>query len=51
MTIVDPDPAGIVTYLASAALLALGIAIFLYTLIGEARAHRGQEQGGRESGP
>jgi hypothetical protein len=51
MTIVDPDPAGIVTYLASAVLLALGIAIFLYTLIGEARAHRGQEQGGREAAP
>lgn len=35
MPIVDPDPAGVLTYLASAVLLALGIAIFLYTLIGE----------------
>ena len=33
--IVDPDPAGIGTYLVSAVLLALGIAIFLYILIGE----------------
>jgi hypothetical protein len=32
---VDPDPAGIGTYLVSAVLLALGIAIFLYILIGE----------------
>ena len=49
MPIVDPDPAGIGTYLVSAVLLALGIAIFLYSLIGEARANRGQEQGGREA--
>lgn len=35
MPIVDPDPAGIGTYLVSAVLLALGIAIFLYILIGE----------------
>ena len=40
MPIVDPDPAGIGTYLVSAVLLALGIAIFLYILIGEARANR-----------
>jgi hypothetical protein len=33
--IVDPDPAGIGTDLVSAVLLALGIAIFLYILIGE----------------
>jgi hypothetical protein len=33
MPIVDPDPAGIGTYLVSAVLLALGIAIFLYILI------------------
>jgi hypothetical protein len=44
--IVDPDPAGIGTYLVSAVLLALGIAIFLYILFGEARANRGQEQDG-----
>ena len=44
--IVDPDPAGIGTYLVSAVLLALGIAIFLYILIGEARANRGD---GREA--
>ncbi len=44
MPIVDPDPAGIGTYLVSAVLLALGIAVFLYHLIGEARANRGQEQ-------
>ena len=49
MPIVDPDPAGIGTYLVSAVLLALGIAIFLYHLIGEARANRGQEQDGREA--
>jgi hypothetical protein len=49
MPIVDPDPAGTLTYLASAVLLALGIAIFLYSLIGEPRAHRGQEQGGRKA--
>jgi hypothetical protein len=49
MTIVDPDPAGIGTYLTSAVLLALGIAIFLYNLIEEARANRGQEQDGREA--
>ena len=42
----DPDPAGVGTYLVSAVLLALGIAIFLYILIGEARANRGD---GRES--
>ena len=48
MPIVDPDPAGIGTYLVSAVLLALGIAIFLYHLIGEARAHRDREQDGRE---
>lgn len=48
MPTVDPDPAGIGTYLVSAVLLALGIAIFLYILISEARAHRGQEQDGRE---
>ena len=29
-SVVDPDPAGIGTYLVSAVLLALGIAIFLY---------------------
>ena len=46
MPIVDPDPAGIGTYLVSAVLLALGIAIFLYILFGEARANRGQEQDG-----
>jgi hypothetical protein len=46
MPIVDPDPAGIGTYLVSAVLLALGIAIFLYILIGEARANRGD---GREA--
>jgi hypothetical protein len=34
-SVVDPDPAGIGTYLVSAVLLALGIAIFLYILIGE----------------
>jgi hypothetical protein len=39
MPIVDPDPAGIGTYLVSAVLLALGIAIFLYILIGEARGN------------
>jgi hypothetical protein len=39
----DPDPAGIGTYLMSAVLLALGIAVFLYILIGEARVNRGQE--------
>ena len=49
MPIVDPDPAGIGTYLVAAVLLALGIAIFLYILIGEARANRGQEQDGREA--
>ena len=49
MPIVDPDPAGIGTYLVSAVLLALGIAIFLYILIGEARANREQEQDGREA--
>ena len=43
---VDPDPAGIGTYLVSAVLLALGIAIFLYILFGEARANREQEQDG-----
>jgi hypothetical protein len=48
-SVVDPDPAGIGTYLVSAVLLALGIAIFLYHLIGEARANRGQEQDGREA--
>jgi hypothetical protein len=48
MPIVDPDPAGIGPYLVSAVLLALGIAIFLYILIGEARAHRDREQDGRE---
>jgi hypothetical protein len=46
MPIVDPDPAGIGTYLVSAVLLTLGIAIFLYILFGEARANRGQEQDG-----
>jgi hypothetical protein len=46
MPIVDPDPAGIGTYLVSAVLLALGIAIFLYILIGEARVNRGN---GREA--
>ena len=46
---VDPDPGGIDTYLVSAVLLALGIALFLYILIGEARANRGQEQDGREA--
>ena len=45
-SVVDPDPAGIGTYLVSAVLLALGIAIFLYILIGEARANRGD---GREA--
>jgi hypothetical protein len=44
MPIVDPDPAGIGTYLVAAVLLALGIAIFLSHLIGEARANRGQER-------
>ena len=44
MPIVDPDPAGIGTYLVSAVLLALGIAIFLYILIGEARVNRGDER-------
>ena len=39
-SVVDPDPAGIGTYLVSAALLTLGIAIFLYHLIGEARANQ-----------
>ena len=48
-SVVDPDPAGIGTYLVSAVLLTLGIAIFLYHLIGEARANRGQEQDGREA--
>ena len=48
-SVVDPDPAGIGTYLVSAVLLALGIAIFLYHLIREARANRGQEQDGREA--
>ena len=33
--IVDSDPAGIGTYLVSAVLLALGITIFLYILIGD----------------
>jgi hypothetical protein len=46
MPIVDPDPAGIGTYLVSAVLLALGIAIFLYILIGEVRVNRGD---GREA--
>ena len=46
MPIVDPDPAGIGTYLVSAVLLALGIAIFLYILIGEARGNPGQERDG-----
>jgi hypothetical protein len=46
MPIVDPDPAGVGTYLVSAVLLALGIAIFLYILIGEARGNPGQEQDG-----
>jgi hypothetical protein len=41
---IDPDPAGIGTYLASAVLLAFGIAIFLYILIEDARANRGQER-------
>jgi hypothetical protein len=45
MPIVDPDPAGVGTYLVSAVLLALGIAIFLSILFGEARANREQEQG------
>jgi hypothetical protein len=45
-SVVDPDPAGIGTYLVSAVLLALGIAIFLYHLIGEARGNPGQEQDG-----
>jgi hypothetical protein len=49
MPLVDPDPAGIGTYLVSAVLLALGVAIFLYILIGEARANREQEQDGREA--
>jgi hypothetical protein len=40
MPIVDPDSAGIGIYLVSAVLLALGIAIFLYILIGDARANR-----------
>ena len=39
MPIVDPDPAGIGTYLVSAVLFTLGIAIFLYILIGDARAN------------
>ena len=49
MPIVDPDPAGVLTYLASAVLLALGIAIFLYILIREAGTNRGREQDGREA--
>ena len=49
MPIVDPDPAGIGTYLVSAVLLAFGFAIFLYILIGEARVNRGQEQDGGEA--
>jgi hypothetical protein len=48
-SVIDPDPAGIGTYLVSAVLLTSGIAIFLYHLIGEARANRGQEQDGREA--
>ena len=47
--IVNPDPAGIGTYLVSAVILALGIAIFLCILLGDARAHREQEQDGREA--
>jgi hypothetical protein len=43
--IVDPDPAGIGTYLVSAVLLALGIAIFLYILIGEMRGNPGSRAG------
>jgi hypothetical protein len=42
---IDPDPAGIGTYLASAVLLAFGIAIFLYILIEDARANRGKARG------
>jgi hypothetical protein len=49
MPTVDPDPAGMGTYLVAAVLLALGITIFLYILIGEARANREQEQDGREA--
>ena len=49
MPIVDPDPAGTLTYLASAVLLALGIAIFLYILIREARANRAHGQDGRQA--
>jgi hypothetical protein len=49
MPTVDPDPAGLGTYLVAAVLLAWGIAIFLHILIREARASRGQEQDGREA--
>jgi hypothetical protein len=49
MPTVDPDPAGMGTYLVAAVLLALGIAIFLYILIREAGANRGREQDGREA--
>ena len=48
-SVVNPDPAGIGTYLVSAVLLILGIAIFLHSLIREVRANRGQEQDGREA--
>ena len=48
MPIIDPDPASIGTYLVAAVLLALGTAIFLYILVREAQANRGQEQDGRE---
>jgi hypothetical protein len=40
MPIVDPDPAGIGTYLVSVLLLACGIAIFLHILIADVRATR-----------
>ena len=49
MPAVDPDPAGMGTYLVAAVLLALGIAIFLHSLISDARANREQEQDGREA--
>jgi hypothetical protein len=49
MPIVDPDPAGMATYLVAAVLLALGLAIFFHSLIRDARANRGQEQDGREA--
>ncbi len=43
-SVVDPDPAGIGTYLVSAVLLTSGIVIFLHSLIRDTRANRGQKQ-------